>query len=108
NEDAVRVELEKLGRGGAEGIGNSAAARVDEDVSLGVHRHAGCFAEVHVGRKLEQVGDGIELQFCRLLCERRWGGQQHQSDEPFSHMNLPACGGVIGWSSIFAAAAGVY
>ena len=53
---AIRRELEKLR--GAGGIGWSArvATRENENVSLGIDRHASNFAEIHVRRKLQEFG----------------------------------------------------
>ena len=37
-----------------------AGARVDENIALGIRRHAGHFAEIDVVGKLQRVGGGIE------------------------------------------------
>ena len=37
-----------------------AAARIDEDVALGIDRDAGDFAEVHVVGQLQEIGHRVE------------------------------------------------
>ena len=73
HEGAVLVELEQP---------RVAAARVHEHVSLRVGGDADAFAEIQVGRQLEEVGhrrvrdDRNVLRFGLGLGERRPGGQQ--------------------------------
>ncbi len=59
DEPAVRTEFEELRR--RRGIGRAAgvAARQREDVALGIERDAGNFAEIHIGRQMQRIGDGI-------------------------------------------------
>jgi hypothetical protein len=69
DEAAVTIELENLRRCGAEGVGYSAATRIDVDVALGVHRDARCLAQVHVRRQLDEVRNRLEVELwrrCRL------------------------------------------
>ena len=71
-ERAVVVEFQKLRGGVAEGRTLArAAARIDEDVALGVDRDARDLAEVQVGRQLQEVGHRLVGNFRRRLCECR-------------------------------------
>src|SRR5215216_5380042 len=73
NEGAVTIELEDLRGRVAEGWPLArAAARVDENMPFGIDRHARHLAEMQVGRKLQQVGNGLVGNFRhRLLCAWR-------------------------------------
>ncbi len=76
---ALGTELEQLRRGGR--IGRTAGAvrsREHEDVALGIHGHARDLAEIHPGRKLEEVRNRIEGNFRNALLSERWSGQQHR------------------------------
>src|SRR5262249_49273054 len=94
DEVAVAVEFQDLRGGGAKRVGDRAAARIDVDVALGIRRHAGGFAEVHVRRQLDEVRDRIELQLRRRrrLRKRRRTEQHQESGEPWSHASLPGDG----------------
>jgi hypothetical protein len=55
-----------------------------EDVSLGVHRHAGGLAEIQVRRKLKEIGNRVKRNFrCRLtLAEQgKWHGHIERESE---------------------------
>ena len=71
NEFAVGAELQKLC--GARPIGGAGgvAAREDEDVSLGVHRHARDFAEIDVRREFQKIGNRLVPDLGRLLSKKR-------------------------------------
>ena len=59
HEITALVELQKLRGGGAVGRTCGIAAREDEDVAVGINGDAGDFAEVHVGRELQEIGNGV-------------------------------------------------
>ncbi len=61
DEAAVAIELEDLRGGGAEGVGDGAAARIDVDVALGVHRDARGLAQMHVRRQLDEIRNRVEV-----------------------------------------------
>src|SRR2546423_226542 len=65
DEAAVAVEFENLRGRGAERVGDGAAARIDVDVALGVHRHARGFAQVHVRRQLDEIRHRVERKLGR-------------------------------------------
>ena len=71
NEFAVGAELEKLCGtrpiGGAGGV----ATREDEDVSLGVHRHACDLAEIDIRREFQKIGNRLVSDLGRVLSEKR-------------------------------------
>src|SRR5437763_8257260 len=71
NEFAVSAELEKLCGtrpiGGAGGV----ATREDEDVSLGVHRHACDLAEIDIRREFQKIGNRLVSDLGRVLSEKR-------------------------------------
>jgi hypothetical protein len=68
---AVGREFQDLRGGGGEGRPGHVAARIDEDMALGIHRHAGDLAEMQVVGKLEKVRHRVERDLRhRLLRER--------------------------------------
>jgi len=73
---SVWGELEELR--GARSIGGTGAiaSREYEDVAFGIHGDARSFTEMEVGRKFQEVGDGVETDFGRLLGESRDGHKQ--------------------------------
>ena len=82
DERAVLIELEQP---------RVAAARVDEDVPLGIGRDADAFAQVQIGRQLEEVRHrlvrdlgrgGFRLGARRHLLCRRGDGQRSRPQEP--------------------------
>ena len=78
HELAVRIELEQPRSAAreravvAERRVGMAGARVDEDLSLRIRADAADFADEDVGRRLQQIGVGVErdLRNCRLRDER--------------------------------------
>src|SRR4029077_4604287 len=61
---AIGAELEELrGRGGISWPIGAVGTREDEDVALGMDGHAGNFAEIHSGRKLEEIRNGVKSKF---------------------------------------------
>src|SRR5262249_45479332 len=95
DEAAVTIELENLRSRGAEGVGNSAAARIDVDVALGVHRHTRCLAQMHVRRQLDKIRSGAEFELGGR-CRRREGGWAQQHEKPGKqsfHDTLPCMAG---------------
>src|SRR5712692_3099413 len=85
---AVRGEFQELR--GARGVGRASgiAASEDEDVSLGIDSHAGNFTEIDVGRKLQDVGDGMIPNLGRLLGGDRDGEQEKQNENGTIHGSL--------------------
>ena len=77
---SVRIEFQQLRGRRAIGRSRRAAAREDEHMALGVDRDPGRLAEIHVGRKLEEVWRGVEGNgrghFRRRLLRER-GGAHH-------------------------------
>jgi len=71
DEFSVGGEFEELrGCGSKRGAGGI-AARENEDVAFGIYGNADGFAEVEVGRKFQEIGDGTEMEFGWLLGEKR-------------------------------------
>jgi hypothetical protein len=78
DELAVLIELEELRRGAAvRGSRRAVRTRVDEHVAFRVDRHAGVFAEVQVGRQLQDVRHRVErdvrhrlLRACACCAEK--------------------------------------
>src|SRR5207302_891818 len=60
HELAVAVELQQLRCRGRVGRPGRVAARENEHVAPGIHRHAGYLAEMQVARQLERVRNGLE------------------------------------------------
>ena len=80
DELAVGTELQDLRGGVAERqAGARAAARVDEDVALGVDGDAGNFTEIHVVRQLQQIGHRIKGNGRRCFLGERHGGGAHEA-----------------------------
>ena len=80
DELAVGAELQDLRRGVAVGrAGARAAARVDEDVALGVDRDAGDLAEVHVVRQLQQIGHRVDREWPAARPARSAAGATSES-----------------------------
>jgi hypothetical protein len=79
---AVGGELEELGCGGSVGWAGGVAAGEDEDVTLGVDRDAGSFAEIEVRREFEEVGDRVEGNFRDGLgvCVERQGHSDREGE----------------------------
>jgi hypothetical protein len=48
-------------------------------VAFGIHGDARSFAEMDVGRKFQEVGDGVEADFGRSLGEQRDNDEQVQN-----------------------------
>ena len=89
---AFGTELEQLRRGRRirRTVG-AVRSREHEDVALGIDGHARDLAEIHPGRKLEEVRNGIERNLGHALLSERWSGQQHRQDEQTDfHHGLPA------------------
>jgi hypothetical protein len=86
----LSIEFQQLRR--RRGIGRSAgvAARQYENVAFRIERHAGHFAEIHIVRQFQRIGNGIKGDDgdC-LLRKGRWRDQQHQSNQPMPHVVLP-------------------
>jgi len=66
-EFAVGAELEQLRRRRAVGGSRGVAARKDKDMPLGIDGHARGFAEIEVGRKLEEIGLRVEADLRHIL-----------------------------------------
>jgi hypothetical protein len=77
DEFSVGGEFEELRSGGGERGAGGIAAREHKDVAFGIYGDADGFAEVEVGRKLQEIGDGTEVEFGRLLREK-WSGQEKE------------------------------
>ena len=73
---SVGGEFEELRGRAAVGGTAAVATRENEDVAFGIHGDAGGFTEMEVGRKFQEVGDGVETDFGRLLGESRDGDKQ--------------------------------
>ena len=89
---AVLIEFQKLRGAGGVGRPGRVPARENEDVSLGIHGHAGNFAEIHAGRKLQRVGHGIKWNFrSPLLGDERQRRTQEKckNERKLFHLNLP-------------------
>ena len=86
DEFALGIELQDL-RGGVavRRTGARSAARIDEDVALGVDRNAGGLAEVHVVGQLQQIGHRLVGNGWRVLCERGGTDQRKQRGNQEPH-----------------------
>ena len=60
DELALGVEFQQLRRRRRIGRPAGVAARQHENMALGIDRDAGYFAEIHVGRQPQRIGDGVE------------------------------------------------
>src|ERR1700730_355505 len=79
---AVGAEFQQLGGGGRVGGALGVAALADENVPLGIDRHSGNFAEIHVCRQLQHIGHGIKGNLGHALLYVSQGAEQkEQSDE---------------------------
>jgi hypothetical protein len=78
---SVGREFEELRSARAICRTRAVAARKDEDVAFGIHGDARGFTEIEVGRKFQEVGDGVETDFGRLLGEKRRGHEEAQNKE---------------------------
>ena len=79
---AIGVELQKLRSARAVGRASAIATREHEDVSLGIDRHTRHFAEIQIGRKFQQIGHRLILNFgnARWLSEKKTGrGEEKQN-----------------------------
>jgi len=76
---------------GACGVGGAAgvAARKDENLALRIDGDTRGFAKVDVWRKLQEVGDGMETDFGRLLSEKRNSHEKEQSKNRAFHARQP-------------------
>src|SRR5438876_1255677 len=66
HELAVAVELQQLRRRRRVGRPGRVAARENEHVALGIHRHAGHLAEMQVAWQFERIRNGVELNDLRV------------------------------------------
>jgi hypothetical protein len=73
---------------GSGGIRRSSrvAAGKDEDVALRIDGDASGFAEINIRRKFQEIGDGVEANFGRLLGEKRSGGEKEQNKKGALHL----------------------
>src|SRR2546422_4816398 len=80
-EFSVGSKFEELrGSGGVGGAGG-VAAREDEDVAFRIDGDTGGFAEINIGRKLQEVGGGMEKDFGRLLGGKRGSSEEEQNKD---------------------------
>ena len=83
NELAVLIELEKLSRGSRVRRAGRATARKDKHMPLGIDRHAGCLAQIHVLGQFDRVGYRIEADDRhRLLRICACAEQNERRDQP--------------------------
>lgn len=85
NKSAVRAELQQLGGGCSVGRTRRVAAGKDENVSLGVHRHARGLAQIKVRRQLYEIGNGLVADLGRRLGQKRSAEQKTQGQQGISH-----------------------
>ena len=85
---AVGAELKKLRRrrrvGGTVG---AVGSREHEDVPLGIDGHARDLAEIHSGRKLEEIRNGVKSKFRHALLREQRRSEQHGQQEK-THFHL--------------------
>ncbi len=86
---SVGGEFEELRGGGGEGGAGGIAARKNEDVAFRIDGDADDLAEIEVGRKFQEIGDGAEMEFGRLLGEKRSGQKEKQNKDGAFHGILP-------------------
>src|SRR5713226_9063397 len=89
DEFSVGSKLEELRGAGCIGRAGAVAAREDEDVAFGIDGDASDFAEMDVGRKLQEVGNGVEANFGGLLGEKRSGHEKKQNKKGAFHVIQP-------------------
>jgi hypothetical protein len=87
---AAGVELQELRRGVAEHRTSGGTARMiqDRDTSLRVDGDTKYFAQVHVRRVLQKIGDGIERNLWHrdhTRCRRARGGRRLRRHEHAAH-----------------------
>ena len=88
NVPAVRAELEKLRGGRRVRRTRGIAARQNENMSLAVDGHAGCFSKIDIRRKLQEIGDRSVFDHRRLLGAESKVQQQEQRKQQARQIGL--------------------
>ena len=87
---SVGPEFENLRSGGGIGRSGGVATREDEDVFLRVDGHSGCFAQIQVWWKLQEIGNGFVGDFGNL-CPSEIVAKRDRDSEASQGKNQGTC-----------------